>query len=77
MSLLDLVPNSPSVALITPRTETAVQKDVSYAALRAQVLQLRDILRQKFGVQKGQVVAISIVNSVEYVVAFIATGASR
>lgn len=76
-TLLSLVPDSLSVALIVPSTGDASQHDISFSGLRRLVFQFRDILRTKLGIQKGQVVAMSNPNSVEFVVGFLGTGATR
>lgn len=76
-TLLTLVPDSPSTALVIPPADNAPQVDISYSSLRRLVFNLRDTLRTQLGVQQGDVVAMSVVNSVEFVVGFIATGAAR
>lgn len=76
-TLLTLVPDSPSTALVIPPADNVPQVDISYSSLRRLVFNLRDTLRTQLGVQQGDVVAMSVVNSVEFVVGFIATGAAR
>ncbi|KAG9040815.1 hypothetical protein FS837_013058 [Tulasnella sp. UAMH 9824] len=75
-TLLTLVPDSPAPALVLPPADNVPQVDISYSSLRRLVFNLRDTLRTQLGVQKGDVIAMSIVNSVEFVVGFIATGAA-
>ncbi|KAG9015762.1 hypothetical protein FRB93_012327 [Tulasnella sp. JGI-2019a] len=79
MSLLTLVPDAPSVALIVPAgiNGSSSAHEIPFSSLRKMVLQFRDIMRTRLGVQKGQVIAMSNPNSVEFVVGFIGTGASR
>lgn len=76
-TLLTLVPDSPAPALVIPPVDNVPQVDISYSSLRRLVFNLRDVLRVQLGVQNGDVIAMSIVNSVEFVVGFIATGAAR
>jgi acyl-CoA synthetase (AMP-forming)/AMP-acid ligase II len=73
-TLLSLVPSNQSTALVLPLNSPI---DISYAILRNYVHQLRDVLHNGLGVRKGDVVAMSYVNSLEFVVAFFSTGAAR
>lgn len=73
-TLLSLVPNDAQVALVDPAD---VPKQITYATLRSSVLRLSDILYYELGVNPGDVVAMSFVNSLEFVVGFIGTGAAR
>lgn len=75
-TLLSLTPNENSTAIVIPSSEQGPQLDLSYAELRALVLSLRDVLRGE-GVVPGDVVAMSLVNGLEFVVGFLATGAAR
>ncbi|KAG8901172.1 hypothetical protein FRB99_005505 [Tulasnella sp. 403] len=77
LTLLSLVPNASATALVVPATKDVPRIDITYSTLHGWVRQLQGILRNKLGVQRGQVVAMSIVNSVEFVVGFIGTGAAR
>ncbi len=78
MSLLELVPDEPrKIALVLPPEPDKPRVDISYGHLRSMVLGLREVLRKDLAVQRGQVVAMSMVNSVEFVVGFLATGAAR
>jgi len=75
-TLLALVPSRRSTAIILPETATTPQVDVSYHALRGLVLQFRDRLRQ-LRVSPQKVVAMSLVNGLEFVVGFLGTGSAR
>ena len=44
--------------------------DISYSDLRASTLNFRDILRNYYGVKTGDVVGVSLINSLEFVIAF-------
>ena len=59
-------------AIIVPRGH-----EVSYGDLRASTLNFRDILRKYYGVKTGDVVGMSLTNSLEFVIAFIAIGIAR
>lgn len=75
-TLLDLVKPSSSTALILPTQKP--HHHVSYSALNDLVVsQFRSILKNELGVAKGDVVAMSLINSLEFVVAFLGIGASR
>ncbi|KAH7344966.1 putative PCS60-AMP-binding protein, peroxisomal [Rhizoctonia solani] len=76
-TLLSLTPNEKATALTIPAsTSGSPQVDVTYSELRGLVLGLRNLLRGE-GVAAGDVVAMSLVNSLEFVVGFLATGAAR
>ncbi|CAE6469926.1 unnamed protein product [Rhizoctonia solani] len=76
-TLLSLTPNEKATALIIPASASgSPQLDVTYSELRGLVLELRNLLRDE-GVAPGDVVAMSLVNSLEFVVGFLATGAAR
>ncbi|KAG8885103.1 hypothetical protein FRB97_002268 [Tulasnella sp. 331] len=79
MSLLSLVPEASSIALVVPAgiNGSTSANEISFSSLRKLVLQFRDIMRTRLGVQKGQVIAMSNPNSVEFVVGFLGTGATR
>jgi len=59
-------------AIIVPRGD-----EVSYGDLRVSTLHFRDILRKHYGVKTGDVVGMSLINSLEFVIAFLATGTAR
>lgn len=75
-TLLTLVPKQKALtsntAIIIPG-----RHEVNYADLRASTLHFRDILRNYYGVKVGDVVGLSLINSLEFVVAFLATGTAR
>ncbi|KAG9104566.1 hypothetical protein FRC06_001346 [Ceratobasidium sp. 370] len=76
-TLLSLVPPAKETAIVIPAAGPgAPQLDLSYANLRELVLGLRDVLRGE-GVAPGNVVAMSLVNGLEFVAGFLATGAAR
>ena len=75
-TLLSLTPRETSTAIVIPSSEQGPRLDVSYAELRVLVLSLRDVLRGE-GVGPGDVVAMSLVNGLEFVVGFLSTGAAR
>jgi acyl-coenzyme A synthetase/AMP-(fatty) acid ligase len=75
-TLLSLTPPENATAVVIPAGKDTPQLDVSYADLRELVLSLRDVLRGE-GVVPGDVVAMSLVNGLEFVVGFLATGATR
>ncbi|KAG9104013.1 hypothetical protein FRC07_009873, partial [Ceratobasidium sp. 392] len=76
-TLLSLTPAANETAIIIPDAGPgAPQLDVSYAGLRELVFGLRDVFRNE-GVVPGDVVAMSLVNSLEFVVGFLATGTAR
>ena len=75
-TLLTLIPKpkglTPHTAIIVPGGD-----EVSYGDLRSSTLHFRDILRSHYGVKTGDVVGLSLINSLEFVVAFLATGTAR
>ncbi|KAJ1311410.1 hypothetical protein OPQ81_009900 [Rhizoctonia solani] len=76
-TLLSLTPNERATALIIPASASgSPQVDVTYSELRGLVLEFRNLLRNQ-GVAPGDVVAMSLINSLEFVVGFLATGAAR
>ncbi|KAG8748475.1 hypothetical protein FRC10_003608 [Ceratobasidium sp. 414] len=76
-TLLSLVPPARETAIVIPAAGPETQQlDLSYADLRELVLDLRDVLRAE-GVVPGDVVAMSLVNGLEFVAGFLATGAAR
>ncbi|KAF8760851.1 ligase [Rhizoctonia solani] len=76
-TLLSLTPNEQALALTLPASASgSPQVDVTYSELRVLVLELRNLLRNE-GVAAGDIVAMSLVNSLEFVVGFLATGAAR
>ncbi|CAE6521414.1 unnamed protein product [Rhizoctonia solani] len=76
-TLLSLTPNEKATALVIPASASgSPQVDVTYSELRGLVLELRNLLRNE-GVAAGDVVAMSFVNNLEFVVGFLATGAAR
>ncbi|KAG9096117.1 hypothetical protein FS749_009107 [Ceratobasidium sp. UAMH 11750] len=76
-TLLSLIPPAQETAIVIPAAGPAApQLDLSYANLRELVLGLRDVLRSE-GVVPGDVVAMSLVNGLEFAVGFLATGVAR
>ncbi|CEL57746.1 hypothetical protein RSOLAG1IB_02490 [Rhizoctonia solani AG-1 IB] len=76
-TLLALTPNEKALALTVPASAPgSPQVDITYSELRSLVLELRNLLRNE-GVAGGDIVAMSLVNSLEFVVGFLATGAAR
>lgn len=76
-SLLSLTPSDNATAVIIPAsTSGAPQVNLTYSELRGLIFGLRDALRSE-GVVPGDVVAMSLVNGLEFVVGFLATGAAR
>lgn len=73
LSLLDGAGNVSHDALVVAETG----KKYSYKNLRTLVLSTRDILKKELGVGKGDVVAASYLNGVEFVLSFLGTGAAR
>jgi acyl-CoA synthetase (AMP-forming)/AMP-acid ligase II len=75
-TLLTLIPEPKALtsgaAIIVPGGD-----EVSYGDLRASTLHFRDILRVHYGVKTGDVVGMSLVNSLEFVIAFLAIGTAR
>jgi acyl-CoA synthetase (AMP-forming)/AMP-acid ligase II len=63
-----------ATAIILPEP---VNQSTSYAQLRALVLEFSRALTQQLGVKTGDVVAMSFVNSLEFIVAFLGTGMAR
>lgn len=53
------------------------QEEYSYSDLRALVLSFRKILVEQLGVKQGDVVALSMTNTLEFVIAFLGTTVSR
>lgn len=74
LSLLDTDSPGTSTALILPEP---LSQSISYAQLKASALLFRDALLQQLGVKTSDVVAMSLVNSVEFVIGFIGTGIAR
>ena len=62
-------------------TDTAIivpsGHEVSYGDLRASTLNFRGILRKSYGVKTGDVVGMSLINSLEFVIAFMSIGIAR
>jgi acyl-CoA synthetase (AMP-forming)/AMP-acid ligase II len=76
-TLLALTPDEKALALTVPASASgSPQVDITYSELRSLVLELRTLLRNE-GVAGGDIVAMSLVNSLEFVVGFLATGAAR
>ncbi|KAF8707853.1 ligase, partial [Rhizoctonia solani] len=76
-TLLSLTPNEQTLALTLPASASgSPQVDITYSELRVLVLELRNLLRNE-GVAAGDIVAMSLVNSLEFLVGFLATGAAR
>ncbi|QRV76240.1 AMP binding enzyme [Ceratobasidium sp. AG-Ba] len=76
-TLLSLTPAAQQNAIIIPAAGPgASQLNVSYADLRGLVLSFSDMLQGQ-GVAHGDVVAMSLVNGLEFAVGFLATGAAR
>jgi acyl-CoA synthetase (AMP-forming)/AMP-acid ligase II len=75
-TLLTLIPEPKGLisdtAIIVPGGH-----EVSYGDLRACTLTFRDILRKSYGVKTGDVVGMSLTNSLEFVIAFMAIGITR
>ena len=75
-TLLTLIPEPKALtldaAIIVPGGH-----QVSYGDLRLSTLHFRDILRKHYGVKTGDVVGLSLINSLEFVVAFLAIGTAR
>lgn len=75
-TLFSLVPEqkgpTSGAAIIVPGGQ-----QVSYGDLRASTLSFRDILRKVYGVRTGDVVGMSLINSAEFVIAFMAIGTAR
>ncbi|KAF8588110.1 acetyl-CoA synthetase-like protein [Ramaria rubella] len=65
---------SSPTALILP---APLNQSISYAQLKASVLLFRNVLTQQLGVKTGDVVAMSFVNGIEFVVGFLGTGIAR
>jgi hypothetical protein len=53
------------------------QEELSYSDLRSLVLSFRKILIEDLGVNTGEVVALSMANTVEFMIAFVGTTVSR
>ena len=75
-TLFSLIPEqkgpTSGVAIIVPAGQ-----QVSYGDLCASTLSFRDILRNVYGVRTGDVVGMSLTNSPEFVIAFMAIGTAR
>ena len=75
-TLLTLIPEQKGLtsdaAIVVPGGQV-----VSYGDLRASTLSFRDILRNIYGVRTGDVVGMSLTNSPEFVIAFMAIGTAR
>ena len=74
-TLLDLLTPTSATAL-TVTSPSASAQDVRYTALRELTFGFRSILRG-LGVSSSDVVASSLVNSLEFVVTFLGTGIAR
>ncbi|KAG9048144.1 hypothetical protein FS842_000466 [Serendipita sp. 407] len=75
-----VLPASPVTAVYgqrDPKEQRHEQEEFSYADLRAMVLSFRKILIEGLGVKKDDVVALSMANTLEFMVAFIGTTVSR
>ncbi|EJD42971.1 hypothetical protein AURDEDRAFT_185760 [Auricularia subglabra TFB-10046 SS5] len=70
-AILDYLVKGPALVV----AETG--KTYNYPALRALVLEFRDLLRSQLGVGTADVVASSFLNGIEFVVSFLGTGAAR
>ena len=75
-TLLTLIPEQKGLtsdaAIIVPGGQ-----EVNYGDLRASTLNFRGILRNMYGVRTGDVVGMSLTNSPEFVIAFMAIGTAR
>src|SRR5258706_7114603 len=75
-TLLSLIPAqrglTSDTAVIVPGGQ-----EISYGDLRVSTLSFRDILRKVYGVKTGDVVGMSLSNSAEFVIAFMAIGTAR
>ena len=75
-TLISLIPEqnglTSGAAIIVPGGQP-----VSYGDLRATTLNFRDILRKDYGVRTGDVVGMSLTNSAEFVITFMAIGTAR
>ncbi len=74
-TLLDLLAPLPTTALMLMSLNPSA-RDVRYTTLRKLTLNFRNILRE-LGVHRGDVVASSLVNGLEFVVTFLGTGVAR
>ena len=74
LTLLDGESQRSSTALILPEP---LNQGFSYPQLKSSALRFRDVLRRQLGVRNGDVVAMSLVNSVEFVIGFMGTGIAR
>ncbi|KAG8823502.1 hypothetical protein FRC17_009311, partial [Serendipita sp. 399] len=75
-----VLPASPVTAVYSqhnPKEQRHEQEEFSYADLRALVLSFRKILIEQLGAKKGDVVALSMANTLEFMIAFIGTTISR
>lgn len=80
-TLLSLIPKPSSLtsptAIVLPSGHHEEQEEYSYADLRALVLSFRKILIEQLGVKQGEVVALSMANTLEFIIAFVGTTVSR
>ena len=87
-TLLSLIPKPSSLtsatAIVLPSSPQSQkqqaqdeQEEFSYADLRALVLSFRKILIEQLGVKQGEVVALSMTNTLEFIIAFVGTTVSR
>lgn len=53
------------------------QEEYSYSDLRALVLSFRKILVERLGVKQGDVIAVSMTNTLEFIIAFLGTTVAR
>jgi oxalate---CoA ligase len=74
LTLLDGGSQRSPTALLLP---DPLNQTFSYPQLKSSALLFRDALRHQLGVRIGDVVAMSLVNSVEFVIGFMGTGIAR
>lgn len=85
-TLLSLIPKPSSLtsptAIVLPSSHPPSktgdeQEEYSYADLRSLVLSFRKVLIEQLGVKRGEIVALSMTNTLEFVIAFVGTTVSR
>jgi acyl-CoA synthetase (AMP-forming)/AMP-acid ligase II len=85
-TLLSLIPKpSPltsATAIVLPGSHPQsnakqTQDEYSYSDLRSLVLSFRKVLIEQLGVRQGDVIALSMTNTLEFMIAFVGTTISR